>query len=192
MTNKNKVLLVLTDRWCDWEASYAIAVLNSFTDYHVVTVAVDLEAKVSMGGLKTLVDETLTTAPLDSCGLILLPGGLDWQQQPHPEIADFVSKALQKEIPIAAICGATYFLGSHGFLNQIPHTGDSLAQFDGVDSYTGAAFYQEAQLVNGGTIITANETAAVEFAYEVFKLLKADSPDELAEWYENFSQGMIR
>lgn len=192
MTNKNQVLLVLTDQWCDWEASYAIAVLNSFTDYHVVTVAVDLEAKVSMGGLKTLVDETLATAPLDSCGLILLPGGLAWQQQPHPEIADFVSKALQKEIPVAAICGATYFLGSHGFLNQIPHTGDSLAQFDGVDGYTGTAFYQEAQLVNGGTIITANETAAVELAYEVFKLLKADSPDELAEWYENFSQGMIR
>ena len=26
MNRKNEILLLLTDRWCDWEASYAIAV----------------------------------------------------------------------------------------------------------------------------------------------------------------------
>jgi len=31
--NKNEVLIVLTERWNDWEASYAIAVINSFSDY---------------------------------------------------------------------------------------------------------------------------------------------------------------
>jgi hypothetical protein len=28
--NRNEVLLFLTDRWCDWEAGYAVAVINSF------------------------------------------------------------------------------------------------------------------------------------------------------------------
>ena len=30
MNKKNEILLLLTDRWCDWEASYAIAVANVF------------------------------------------------------------------------------------------------------------------------------------------------------------------
>ena len=42
MDKKNEILLLLTDRWCDWEASYAIAVANTFSDYVVKTIALDL------------------------------------------------------------------------------------------------------------------------------------------------------
>lgn len=49
-----------------------------------------------------------------------------------------------------------------------------------------------AQIVVNGGFITANETAAVEFAYEIFKILKLDSEDEMAEWYDNFNHGVIR
>lgn len=41
MDTKNEILLLLTDKWCDWEASYAIAVANSFSDYIVKTIAID-------------------------------------------------------------------------------------------------------------------------------------------------------
>ena len=30
---KNEILVLLTDRWCDWEASYAIAVAEAFGGY---------------------------------------------------------------------------------------------------------------------------------------------------------------
>lgn len=47
---KNEVLLLLTDRWNDWEASYTIAVMNSYSDYTVKTIGIDKADKVSMGG----------------------------------------------------------------------------------------------------------------------------------------------
>lgn len=50
--SKNEVLVLLTDRWCDWEAGYAIAVINSFSDYVVKTISTDAILKVSMGGIK--------------------------------------------------------------------------------------------------------------------------------------------
>ena len=35
--------------------------------------------------------------------------------------------------------------------------------------------------------MTANETAAVEFAYEIMNLLNIDSQEERDEWYKEFS-----
>ena len=56
MNKKSEILLLLTDKWCDWEASYAIAVANSFSDYVVKTIALDKNPKVSMGNLRANVD----------------------------------------------------------------------------------------------------------------------------------------
>ena len=58
--------------------------------------------------------------------------------------------------------------------------------------YTGAERYVKAQVVVDGGFITANETAAVEFAYEIFKLLNLDSPEEMAQWFDNFQNGAVR
>ena len=52
MNKKNEILLLLTDRWCDWEASYAIAVANVFSDYVVKTIALNTSPKVSQKNFK--------------------------------------------------------------------------------------------------------------------------------------------
>ena len=43
-----------------------------------------------------------------------------------------------------------------------------------------------------GGFITDNETAAVEFSYEIFKLLKVDSDEEMSQWFDNFKYGAVR
>lgn len=43
-----------------------------------------------------------------------------------------------------------------------------------------------------GNVITANETAAVEFAYEIFKLLEIDKPAEINQWFDDFKNGLVR
>lgn len=53
---KNEILLLLTDKWCYWEASNAIAVANTFSDYSVRTIAVDKKPKASMGNLFTSIN----------------------------------------------------------------------------------------------------------------------------------------
>jgi len=45
-------------------------------------------------------------------------------------------------------------------------------------------------VVDGG-FITANETAAVEFVYEIFKLLKVDSDEEMIQWFNNLKMGLF-
>ena len=54
-----EVLLVLTDRWADWEAAYAIAEVNSVEQYTVKTIAVDAHPKTSIGGLRGEIDYTI-------------------------------------------------------------------------------------------------------------------------------------
>lgn len=190
--DKNEILLMLTDRWCDWEASYAIAVANSFSDYNVKTIAVDNSPKVSMGGVKAYIDYSINDyQSYDTLAIVILPGGLSWEEADHAEIAEFIKKLENHNIPVAAICGATTFLCKHGFLNNIKHTGDSLELFKSQKGYAGQSLYITSQVVVDGGFITANETAAVEFAYEIFKLLNVDTDEEMAQWYDNFKNGAI-
>ena len=190
---KNEVLIVLIEQWNDWEASYAIAVLNSFSDYKVRTIAIDNLPKTSMGGIKASIDYTINDyQQLENLAMVILPGGLSWEENEYREIAEFMRNIMQLHIPVAAICGATTFLCKHGLLNTIYHTGDSLELFQQQKEYRGEAFYVHKQVVVDHQVITANETAAVQFAYEIFKMLKVDSEEEIEEWYDNFKNGAVR
>ena len=193
MNKKNEILLLLTDRWCDWEASYAIAVANVFSDYVVKTIALNTSPKVSMGNLCVNIDYSIDDyLNFSNTAIIILPGGLSWEENDYDKIAEFIRRISNASVPVAAICGATTFLCRHGFLNDIKHTGDSLELFQSRCGYCGQALYVPAQVVVDGGFITANETAAVEFAYEIFKILKVDSDVEMAKWYDNFKYGAIR
>ncbi|AGY81123.1 type 1 glutamine amidotransferase family protein [Carnobacterium inhibens] len=187
------VLLLLTDKWADWEASYAIAEVNSVPQYSIKTIALDKGSKASIGGLRAEIDVSIKEyTDLSNLALVILPGGFSWQDNRYEEIAQFVKQILEQNIPVAAICGATIFLGSHGLLDQVKHTGDSFKFFEEQDGYNGAANYLEAQVVRDKNIITANETAAVDFAYEIYKLLEIDEPKELEDWYDYFKNGFVR
>jgi putative intracellular protease/amidase len=191
--NRNEILLVLTDQWNDWEASYAIAVANSFTEYVVKTIATDSNNKISMGGINAQVDYSIDSYQnFENLAMIILPGGLSWEDNSYDEIACFIKKAVDLAIPIAAICGSTLFLCRHGFLNHVKHTGDSPELFLSQEGYTGADLYIPAQVVVDKGFITANETAAIEFTYQIFKLLKIDSDEEIDQWYDNFKNGAVR
>lgn len=190
---KKEILILLTDQWCDWEGSYAIAVVNSFSDYTVKTITIDDQPKTSMGGIRASIDYCIENyQTYDNLAMVIIPGGLSWEENDYPEIKEFVKKLISMNIPIAAICGATYFLCKHGFLDHVKHTGDSLDYFQSANEYKGEKLYIPAQVVVDKGIITANETAAVEFAYEIFKILKIDSDEEMNQWYDNFKNGAVR
>lgn len=189
---KNEVLIVLTERWNDWEASYAIAVVNSFSDYEVKTIAVDDVPKTSMGGINASTDYNINDYQnFNNLAMVILPGGLSWEENDYTEIAEFIKNIMELHINVAAICGAATFLCKHGLLDNVKHTGDSLELFQKQKRYKGEAFYIPAQVVVDNKVITANETAAVQFAYEIFKILEIDSDKEMEQWYDNFKNGAI-
>jgi len=188
-----EVLVLLTDQWADWEAAYAISGINSVPQYTVKTIAVDKEPKVSMGGISAEIDYILTDYHhLDNLAMLILPGGFGWQNKRHDEIAVFVKEIIDSQVPVAAMCGAAIFLGKHGFLDTVKHTGDDLEFFQKEHGYNGQDFYVSAQIVRDNEIITANETAAVEFASTIFELLKVVADEAVDAWHDHFKYGMVR
>ena len=70
-------------------------------------------------------------------------------------------------------------------LNDVSHTSndlDNLKQWAG-ERYTGEHLYRMQQAVSDRNIITANGTAALEFAKEVLLALKAAPEAKIMEWY---------
>ncbi|MCL2189039.1 MAG: DJ-1/PfpI family protein [Defluviitaleaceae bacterium] len=188
-----EVLLVLTDQWADWEASYAVWLVNSVPEYTVKTMALDKQSKVSVGGLRAEIDYAVNEyTKFENLAMVILTGSFSWKNESHNEIADFVKKAHDLCIPIAAICGGVVFLGKHGFLNNVKHTGNSLERFQKEPNYNGTDFFVSAQAVADQNIITANETAALEFAREIFRTLKIYTDEDMDDWYDEFKNGMVR
>ena len=89
-------------------------------------------------------------------------------------------EALDKGKIIGAICNGASFLCSHGFLNNVKHTGNGLDQLKkwGDIVYTNAENYVEAQAVSDKNIVTAKGVGYLEFTREMLLLLEANTPEK--------------
>jgi len=195
MSKTKEVLLLLTDHWADWEASHAIVGISFAEQYAIKTIGIDKQPKVSIGGVRAEIDYSIEDyQDFNNLAMVILTGSFSWGENRYDEIAGFVRKARKCGVPIAAICGATIFLAKHGFLNDIKHTGDELEYFEEMleneDGYKGQEHFLVAQVVNDSGFITANETAALEFAREIFLTLKTDTDVEIGLWYAKHKHGM--
>ncbi|CAM4427758.1 glutamine amidotransferase [Paenibacillus alkaliterrae] len=191
-----QVLVFLTDGFADWEASYVCAELNNpQSGYEIKTIAVDLEPKTSMGGLKVLPDYAASGSEwrqLD-VAMLILPGGTGWNDPINEQAKDTIRQCLDLEAGIAAICDATTFLGRHGFLEEHKHTGNMLVNLKhGAPDYRGDILYVDAQAVADGPLITANGSAAVEFAKLILEKLGVYQGEALEQWYDVFKKGYLQ
>jgi len=190
-----EVLIFLTDGFADWEASYVSTELNKpGSGYQVKTIAIDTEPKKSMGGLTVLPDYALEGYEVHSqLAMLILPGGTGWGEDKHQQIKELVAECVAQNVPVAAICDATTFLGKHGFLDHQPHTGNSLPYLQAkAPEYQGHSYYVEAQSVLDGNLITANGSAAVEFGKHILERLQVLKQDELEQWFAIFKHGYIQ
>jgi len=189
---KKEILLLLTDRFADWESAYAAMGINSTGEYTVKTIAIDKAPKNTIGGMRVEVDcEIGDYQNFENSAVIIMPGGFSWQENVYAEITEFLKKAQTFSVPIAAICGATIFLAKNGFLDNVKHTGDEFEYFENLEGYNGKENFVSRQVIADKGFITANETAAVEFAYEIFKALKLYPDEDIEEWFDKFQNGMF-
>ncbi|WP_270181237.1 type 1 glutamine amidotransferase family protein [Alkalihalobacillus sp. CinArs1] len=189
-----KVLVVLTDGFADWEASYVTPELNkSGTGYYVQTIAIDKDPKTSMGGFTVLPDYSLQDYSVASdLAMVIIPGGTGWREEKNQVVKELVAECFKNDIPVAAICDATTFLGIHGFLDHHKHTGNSLPYLkESAPHYKGEENYIEKQSVSDGGLITANGSGAVEFSRDILRTLGVLEGDALHEWYEMFKKGFL-
>lgn len=190
---KKTVLIFLTDRYADWEASYVAAELQApHSEYQVKTVTLDGKPVSSIGGFKVLPDYSLADTETSNFHMLILPGGNTWRQFETVPVKELVARCVANNIPVAAICDATVFLGRYGFLDSVKHTSNSLENLkEGAPNYIGESDYIHAQSVLGGNLITANGTASLEFARDILKLLKVREDEKIDAWYHFFKMGSV-
>ncbi len=180
------ILFVILDQYADWEAAYlssAIYMLGA-GNYAVKTVALTKDKVSSIGGFNAMPDYDIHSVPDDYEALILI-GGMSWRNENARPLKDLVDKCLADGKVLGAICDASAFLGTLGVLNNVDHTSNDLndlKQWAGC-AYTGEAKYLLKQAVCDKNIVTANGTAALEFAREVLLALKAAPENKIMEWY---------
>lgn len=188
------VHLFVFDTLTDWEASFAIAGINSPAfptsagRYRVRTVGISREPIITLGGVTILPDMALGELALADSAMLILPGGDRWDRGELSEVFPYVERFLSANVPVAAICGATSGLARGGFLDSVRHTSNA-REYLAATGYRGAALYQDAPAVTSGNIITAGATGALEFAAHIFRRLSLYPDDVLDAWYDLFKTG---
>ena len=188
------VYLYLPNQMADWEPGLAIAELNTGRFFKekgkrlpVKTFGLTKAQVTTMGGLTIAPELTIDEIDVTKAALLLLPGGSDWQNPKHRAALQKAAEFLEAGVLVAAICGATEAMAGAGMLNNRPHTSNSLEYLNmAFPGYKGQKHYREQSVVVDDGLITANNTAAVEFAYTILKELAVFSDRTLAAWRQRF------
>lgn len=187
---KKEVLTFIFDGYADWESSYICSELNrEESKYCIKTISFDKEPKFSMGGFKIIPDYSIDNYPENFAALLLI-GGDAWMEKKNNAVKPVVEYAVANNITVGAICGATFFMGENGYLDNVKHTSNTL-EFLKIQSphYKGDKNYIEKQAVSDKGIITANGTGTLEFAKEIMISLKTKPLDQINNWYKFNKKG---
>ncbi|WP_141903160.1 type 1 glutamine amidotransferase family protein [Lysinibacillus sp. Y5S-8] len=185
-----RVYLYVFNTMSDWEIGYLIAELNSgryfkkgLAAFEVITVGIDRSPVTTMGGITILPTISIDECQLNSTDVLILPGGNTWLESIHDPLLKKVSIALNEEIIIAAICGATVGLAKIGLLDSRKHTSNDLEYLKMCcPHYIGDKHFQKGPAITDGNLVTASGTAPLEFAVHVLRLLDVFRPETLQAW----------
>ncbi|MCD7972392.1 MAG: glutamine amidotransferase [Candidatus Azobacteroides sp.] len=188
---KKKILIFLFDGFSDWEIAYLTPEIKKSEKFELIYFSRNGESVESMGGVHVLPDTSLNAIHTDEVEMLILPGGTAWEKGENSFIDFFLSDLFMKKKPIAAICGATIYLGQKGLLNDLKHTSNDLHYLKGVaPEYSGEKNYINSLAITDKNLITANGIAPIEFAREIFTKLQLHSDKEIEKWFQLFKNGI--
>ena len=177
-----RIAIALAEDYADWECALLMAVARSFLGVELVTASPDGSPVTSMGGLKVAPD--LSFAAFEPAGFdaLVIPGGMSWEKGTAPDLAPLVHAFRAQGKLIAGICAAASALAGTGILNDVSHTGNSLASHKAYPAYAGEAQYRDQpQAVSDHGIITAPGTSPYTFTVEILKALDLWTEEAEAE-----------
>ncbi len=180
-----RILYVILEQWADWELAYVSSAVNMLGGgkFENKTVSLAKNAVTSIGGVKCLPDYDLQTVPPDYDALILI-GGMSWHNENALRVKPLTTDCMKNGKVLGAICDACRFLSSVGALNGAKHTANDLSELKQYSAYTNEQGFIHRQAVSDNNVITANGTAALEFAQEVLRALQVASEEQIKGWYD--------
>lgn len=189
---KKTVLFLILDQYADWESANLSTALKALSneEIDIKTVSLSHDPIKTIGGFTTLPDFDLADVSeaishgLDIRGIILV-GGKSWKNPETKQLLPLLEKMSANGIVMGAICGASEFLGAFGFLNTVKHTSNGLESILSWENhiYDNAGNYIDSQSVRDGNIVTANGTAALDFAKDVLDALNLFESSAIEAWY---------
>jgi putative intracellular protease/amidase len=191
---KQTIHLFVFNTLSDWEPGYAVAGINNPAfqarpgSYSVKTVGLMKEPVITLGGVTILPDIILDELEPPQSAMLILPGGVTWDEGKNTEAVVKAAAFLAANVPVAAICGATAGLARAGILDERRHTSNS-PEYLKATGYRGEAFYENKPAVTDRNVIAASGTAPLEFAYQIFKMLGVYNDETLEAWYGLFKTG---
>jgi putative intracellular protease/amidase len=185
------VHVLVFEGFADWEPAYALAELRRSGGLDIVSLGFTDAPVRSMGGLRVVPDRALAGLDLGAVRLLILPGGDMWEGiYPRAELDAVLTELRVREVPIAAICGATLALARAGLLNDRAHTSNEPAYLTSlVPEYAGGGQYVDELAVRDRRVITASGLGPTEFAREIFEELEVFTAEERPVWYHLFKHG---
>lgn len=187
-TKVQNVGIYITNTMADWEYAYLttqIAEAEELKPGRFALQFVGDEPVCSMGGLKVAPTMTFEEAVALDC--LVVPGAKTYASG-HEQLERLTRKLVERGVPVAAICGATVFLGRNGFLDSRKHTSNA-AEVLQVSGYSGEDHYVDAPAVSDQGVITAGAVHAVSFTAEIMRAIGLYSADMIDAWEKLYVTG---
>ena len=128
-SNNNKVAIVLTQGFADWEYALIAGVGKSFYGLDVEFFSPDTGEIVSQGGLVTTVSQNIDQISTWSPKVVAVIGGTLWASENAPDISKLLKMQHLDGGIVAGICGGTLALARAKLLDETMHTSnDSTAR----------------------------------------------------------------
>ena len=187
------VYLLVVEGFADWEPAHAVAELRRQGQYRVESVGLTSSPVRSMGGITVLPSKTIADVDPSDVAVFILPGGDRWESAPvEPVLEELLKQLDARDVPIAAICGATVAISRIGLLRGRRHTSNGLDYLRShVPGYSEADQYVDAPAVRDRRLITASGLGDVEFARELFEELDVLSAEDRSLWAEIFRSAKL-
>jgi len=186
------IFLYVLDTLADWEIALLIAEINSgrylkkgIEKPQIIKVGNNLSPIHTMGGIGLTPDIDVGNMDIKNGDLVVLPGADTWQNGNNQKIIDRIKG--NKDITVAAICGATIALAANGLLDTKKHTSNDIEVLKMFcKNYKGENLYENKFAVVDGNLITATGLAPLEFTFEIFKKLDVMNENTLNAWFNLF------
>ena len=124
------IALFTTETMADWEYAYLTTQIAGAEQlkpgrFRLLLVGDGLAPVRTLGDLPLVPEADLDAldalAEEGSLAALVIPGG-DHYEAGHDRLIEAVGRLVDQEIPVAAICGATFLLARGGFLDERRHT----------------------------------------------------------------------
>lgn len=177
-----RIAVALQSDFADWEPALLMAAARYYLGCEVLTASPDGQPVVSMGGLKVTPDISFAEIDPKRFDALVIPGGYAWEKGEAFDFTELARDFHAMGKVVAAICAAASALAAAGILDDVAHTGNSLAAHRKYPGYQGAQHYRDQpRAVCDKGVVTAPGSAPDTFAMEVLKALDLWTPEAQAE-----------